>query len=206
MNETLRTKASGAEHASAPIASRNLPVVDERTASPEVHALYQQFRDRFGRAEIPGIVQCFATHPALLRGMLEIAASLLFSDGYLMRRHKEMVATLISSQNQCPYCADSHGALLVAQGGSAELLCALRAGSSDAPAITPAERALLRFAAKVNADSQSITRADVEETMRAGWTEAQVTETVHIAALFAAFNRIANGFGLPSPHPGVARG
>ena len=25
-------------------------------------------------------------------------------------------------------------------------------------------------------------------------------ETVDIAALFAAFNRIANGFGLPSPY------
>ena len=36
--------------------------------------------------------------------------------------------------------------------------------------------------------------------MLAGWSEAQVAEAVHIAALFAAFNRIANSFGLPSPY------
>lgn len=65
--------------------------------------------------------------------------------------------------------------------------------------MTPAEQALLRFAAKSNAEAQSITRADVEAAIQAGWTEAQVIESVHIAALFAAFNRIANGFGLPSP-------
>jgi len=58
--------------------------------------------------------------------------------------------------------------------------------------------ALLQFAGKVNANSSAVTRADVEATMCAGWTEAQVAEAVHIAALFAALNRIANGFGLGS--------
>jgi uncharacterized peroxidase-related enzyme len=174
----------------------NLPVVEEEAATGEVRDLYEQFRARFGRPDIPGIVKCFATHPPLLRGMLQIAEGLLFVDGSLTRRHKEMIATLLSSQNQCPYCANSHGAFLLAQGGSAELLSALRAGSTAAPSLTPPEQALLHFAAKINAGSQSVTRADVEETMRAGWTEAQIVETVHLAALFAAFNRIANGFGL----------
>jgi hypothetical protein len=41
----------------------------------------------------------------------------------------------------------------------------------------------------------------VKATIRAGWTEPQVAEAVHIVALYAAFNRIANGFGLSSPYP-----
>lgn len=197
MGSSSHQEQAGGAHPHAPLASSNLPVVEESTASSEVQALYRQFRERFDRTEIPGIVKCFATHPPLLRGMLEIAAAMLFADGDLTRRHKEMIATLLSSQNQCPYCADSHGAFLLAQGGSAELLCSLRSGSPDASSLTPAEQALLRFAGKINADSHSITRADVEAAMQAGWTEAQVSESVHIAALFAAFNRIANGFGLP---------
>jgi alkylhydroperoxidase family enzyme len=39
--------------------------------------------------------------------------------------------------------------------------------------------------------------------MQAGWAETQLAEAVHIAALFAAFNRIANAFGLASPYPGL---
>jgi alkylhydroperoxidase family enzyme len=31
-----------------------------------------------------------------------------------------------------------------------------------------------------------------------GWTELQVAEAVHIASLFATFNRVANAFGLQS--------
>jgi uncharacterized peroxidase-related enzyme len=186
---------------SAP-SSSNLPLVDERSANEEVRALFARYRERFDRADLPGIVLCFATNPALLKGMMQIADSLLFGESLLSRRHKEMLATHVSGQNACPYCADSHGALLGAQGGSGEMICALQDGDLNARIFTTAELALLKFAGKVNANSPAVTRTDVEVAMRAGWTEAQVTEAVHLAALFAAFNRIANGFGLPSPYPG----
>lgn len=189
-----------AEHRAAP-SSANLPLVDERTASGEVRAMFARYREHFGRHELPGIVLCFATNSALLKGMLEIAERMLFSDSLLSRRHKEMIATYLSRQNSCPYCADSHGALLGAHGGSPELICALRCGDLNNQLFTNAELALLKFAGKVNTSSSAITRGDVEAAMREGWTEPQVAEAVHVAALFAAFNRIANGFGLPSPYP-----
>jgi uncharacterized peroxidase-related enzyme len=181
--------------------STNLSLVDERTANREIRALFAQYRERFARTDLPGIVLCFATNSALLKGMLEIAENLLFGESLLGRRHKEMIATYVSQQNACPYCAGSHGALLGAQGGSPAMICALRNGDLNAELFTSAELALLKFTGKVNANSSAITRADVEAAIRAGWTEAQVAEAVHIAALFAAFNRIANGFGLPSPYP-----
>lgn len=163
--------------------------------------MFAHYRDRFGRTDLPGIVLCFATNAKLLKGMLQIAESFLFGESLLDRQHKEMIATYVSRQNACSYCADSHGALLAAQGGSPEMICALQEGDLNAHLFTSAELALLQFAGKVNANSSAVTRADVEATMRAGWTESEVAEAVHIAALFAAFNRIANGFGLPSPYP-----
>ena len=92
-------------------------------------------------------------------------------------------------------------ALLETQGGSPEMICALQDGDLNAQLFTNAELALLKFAGKINANSSAVTRTDVEAAMRAGWTEAHLAEAVHIAALFAAFNRVANGFGLPSPYP-----
>ena len=181
--------------------STNLSLVDERTANEEVRALFAQYRERFARNDLPGIVLCFATNSALLKGMLEIAENLLFSDSLLSRRHKEMIATYVSRQNACTYCADSHGALLEAQGGSTEMICALQEDDLNIQLFTDAELALLKFAGKVNANSSAVTRADVEVTMRMGWSEMQVAEAIHLAALFAAFNRVANGFGLPSPYP-----
>jgi uncharacterized peroxidase-related enzyme len=196
-----RSQVETLERRRAAASSTNLPLVDERTANGEVRALFARYRERFGRTDLPGIVLCFATTPALLKGMLEIAENFLFGESLLSRRHKEMIATYVSRQNACPYCADSHAASLEAQGGSPEMICALQKSDLNAQLFTSAEQALLKFAGKVNANSLAVTRADVEAAMCAGWTEAQVAEAVHIAALFAAFNRIANGFGLPSPYP-----
>jgi uncharacterized peroxidase-related enzyme len=195
------TQVQALEQRRAVPSSTNLPLVDERTANSEVRALFARYRDRFARTDLPGIVLCFATNSILLKGMLEIAENFLFGDSLLSQRHKEMIATYVSRQNACPYCADSHGAALGAQGASPELICALQSSDLNAQLFTSAELALLTFAGKVNANSSAVTRDNVETAIRAGWTEAQVTEAVHIAALFAAFNRIANGFGLPTPFP-----
>ena len=185
--------------------STNLSLVEEQTASGEVRTLFAQYRERFSRTDLPGILLCFATNAALLKGMLQMAEGLLFGESLLSQRHKEMIATYVSRQNACPYCSDSHGALLEAQGGSPEMICALQSGDLKTEMFTSAELALLTFAGKVNAASSAVTRDDVEAASGAGWTEAQVAETVHIAALFASFNRVANGFGLTSPYPDLQR-
>lgn len=186
-------------------ASTNLSLVDEGTANGDVRSLFAHYRERFARPDVPGIVLCFATNSVLLKGMLEIAENFLFVESLLDRRHKEMIATYVSQENACSYCADSHAALLEAQGGSSEMTCALQRGDLDARLFTSAEIALLKFAGKVNANSSAVIRADVEAAMRAGWTEPQVAEAVHVVALYAAFNRIASGFGLPSPYPDSLR-
>jgi alkylhydroperoxidase family enzyme len=31
-----------------------------------------------------------------------------------------------------------------------------------------------------------------------GWSELQIAEAIHVAALFSTFNRVANAFGLKS--------
>jgi alkylhydroperoxidase family enzyme len=64
--------------------------------------------------------------------------------------------------------------------------------------LTPGEQALLSFACKVNLNSQDISRKDVELLIQAGWSELQIAEAVHVAALFSTFNRVANAFGLAS--------
>jgi uncharacterized peroxidase-related enzyme len=204
MNSGLSSDSAplhGFEKGRATPNSTNISLVEERTASEEVRTLFAQYRERFSRTDLPGILLCFATNAALLKGMLLVAEGFLFGESLLSRRHKEMIATNVSHQNGCPYCADSHAALLATQGGSPEMICALQNGALNSELFTNAELALLKFAGKVNAASSAVNRADVEEAINAGWTEAQVAEAVHIAALFAAFNRIANGFGLPSPYP-----
>jgi uncharacterized peroxidase-related enzyme len=182
---------------SNPSSSSNLSLVED-VASPEIAALYESFKTRFNRPAVPGILKCFATHPPLARCMVDLASSFLFVDGHLTCRQKEMIAALVSSQNACPYCADSHGFSFLQRGGSTQALTAIQADDFRSSEFDEQERALLQFVVKVTHASHQICRADIDQLLAAGWTESQIAEGVHIAALYAAFNRIANAFGLPS--------
>jgi uncharacterized peroxidase-related enzyme len=179
-------------------APSNIPIIEESAASHEVAALYDHFRARFGRPDVPGILKCFATHPPLLKHMMDLSESLIFADGHLSRKHKEMIATLVSTQNLCPYCADSHGYFLRVHGGSAQALAAIQANHLHSPELNYSEQSLLQFARKVNFNSSDIVRTDIELLIQSGWNELQIAEAVHVAALFATFNRVANAFGLKS--------
>ena len=176
----------------------NLPAVDEGCASDEVRRLYVEFRKDFGRPQVPGILQCFATHPPLLEHMMGVAKSMLFIDGALDRKHKEMISAFVSSTNQCDYCADSHAFFFRMQGGTADALNAVLACDLQSSAIRPQQRMLLQFVKKITDASHAITPTDIDTLRTAGWTDLQIAETIHITALFACFNRVVNAFGLPS--------
>jgi uncharacterized peroxidase-related enzyme len=178
--------------------SKNLPIVGEADAPEEVKLLYARFRKTFGRSEVPGILQCFATHPPLLEHMMGLAETMLFSYGALGRKNKELLATFVSSQNHCDYCADSHGFFLRMNGGSSELLEAAKACDLQSASLTPEQRELLHFVKKITDDSNSVSPQDVEHLRDFGWTDLQIAEAIHLTALFACFNRVVNGFGLPS--------
>ncbi len=180
------------------VESKNLPVVGEAEAPAPVKQLYAQFRKNFGRPEVPAILQCFATHPPLLEHMMGLAETMLFSQGALGRANKEMIATFVSSQNQCEYCADSHGHFLRMIGGSSELLEAAKTCDLHSASLSPAHQALLEFVKKITADSSAISPEDVEHLRATSWTDLQIAEAIHLTALFACFNRVVNSFGLPS--------
>ena len=178
----------------------NLPIVQEDVATGTVAKSYTDYRERFGRPDVPGILKCFATHPPLLEQMIALASSLLFTEGHLSRSVKEMIATYVSALNECPYCLDSHSSFLRTQGGSDELLSALSNGNLEVPSISVKERQLLIFARKVTNESYKVTPDDIQQLTNGGWSQLQIAEATHITALFAFFNRVANTFGLRSQH------
>ena len=78
--------------------------VDDEQATGEVAEVYQAWkRANPGREQMPEILKCFSLRPDLLRAVVGFSYPLHFADGFLTRRTKEMIATLVSGLNQCPY-------------------------------------------------------------------------------------------------------
>jgi alkylhydroperoxidase family enzyme len=75
---------------------------------------------------------------------------------------------------------------------------ALVEGKLDEAELSPPERALLEYVAKVTEAAYRTTAEDVQNLRDHGWTEPQIAEAVYITAMFAFFNRVADAFGVPS--------
>ena len=78
--------------------------VEEDAAHGDVATIYQAWKAANPQREhIPEILKCFSARPDFLKSIIDISYSLHFADGFLDRRTKEMIATLVSALNQCPY-------------------------------------------------------------------------------------------------------
>jgi uncharacterized peroxidase-related enzyme len=184
--------------AGAPKAATKIRLIEEDEATGDTAAAYAYFREQTGRQDVPGILKCFGTNPAFLRQMIDMSGSLLFVDGHLTRRQKELIATYISQLNSCPYCFDSHGFFLLVQGAEEKTVSSVVAGQIGDAGLSAAEEQLLRYLQTVNNESFKTTQEDVQQLRNLGWKEEQIAEAVHVAAFMGFCNHVANAFGLPS--------
>jgi uncharacterized peroxidase-related enzyme len=181
--------------------------IEESDARGDVAKAYDRyFQKRPDRTRVADIIKCFSHRPDFCQQVMDFSWGLHFCDGHLTERVKEMIATLVSGQNQCPYCMHSHAYFLQHHGTSGEAVSAIGRGQVETAPVTDAERELLRFAHQMTHASHSIRADDVQKLRDAGWTEPQIAEAIYTAALFAFFNRVANAFGLVSPGYFEARG
>lgn len=174
--------------------------IEEKDAAGEVAAGYDfYYQKRPNRNKVADIIKCFSHRPDFMKHVMDFSWQVHFCDGHLPERVKEMIATLVSGQNRCPYCMHSHAFFLHRQGAEEAAVAAIGRGEIDEAPITDAEKALLRFARLLTNEPYRNTPAQVQTLRDAGWSEPQIAEAVYITAMFAFFNRVANGFGLEDP-------
>lgn len=77
--------------------------IEEPDAAGEIAAVYAEYQAATGREYVPQILKCFSQRPDFLRQVMAFSNTVHFSDGHLDRRTKEMIATLVSGLNRCPY-------------------------------------------------------------------------------------------------------
>jgi uncharacterized peroxidase-related enzyme len=134
--------------------------------------------------------------------MRALAHVLLFESGQttsLSSRDRELIASYVSSLNQCYFCQTSHSAAAANHvGGSWELVGSVCANPTSAD-ISPKLKALLAIAGRVQADAKTVTAELVQAARDEGATDLEIHDTVLIAAAFCMYNRYVDGLGTWQP-------
>lgn len=148
---------------------------------------------------LPGITGGFAFRPETAKPMRELAHILLHEPNTLTPAERELIATYVSSQNDCHFCQTSHGAAAAAHLGNDTLLVDQVKHDFWGAAISDKLKALLVIAGKVQKGGKQVTAADVEDARRAGATDLEIHDTVLIAAAFCMYNRYVDGLATWQP-------
>jgi uncharacterized peroxidase-related enzyme len=147
----------------------------------------------------PGITGGFAFRPETATPMRELVEILLRGPSTLTSGEREMIATLVSSRNDCGFCQLSHRAAAAHHlEGNYDLVDAVRRDPETAP-VSPKLKALLAIAGKVQQDGKLVTTADVDRARAAGASDLEIHDTVLIAAAFSMFNRYVDGLATVTP-------
>ena len=147
----------------------------------------------------PGISAGFTYRPDTAKPMRELAHILLHDANSLTPGERELIATYVSSENNCHFCQSSHAAVAACHLGDASVVEKVKADFLSAP-VSDKLKALLAIAGKVQQDGKLVTPSDVEAARKLGATDIEIHDTVLIAAAFSMFNRYVDGLGTWQPN------
>jgi hypothetical protein len=89
--------------AKMPDQQTKIKLIEDRDATGEVAKVYDEWRAKSGRQQMPGILKCFSHRPDFLREVMKFSDTVHFSQGHLDRKTKEAIASWVSWLNRCPY-------------------------------------------------------------------------------------------------------
>lgn len=141
---------------------------------------------------LPGISCAFAFRPETAKPMRELAHVLLHEPNSLTPGERELIATYVSSQNDCYFCQTSHGAAAACHLGGSDVVRRVKTDFESAP-VSPKLKALLAIASKVQRDGKLVTDQDVARARGEGASDLEIHDTVLIAAAFCMYNRYVDG-------------
>ena len=148
---------------------------------------------------VPGILGPMLFSPGTAKPMNELADILLRGPNTLTPAEREMIATYVSSRNDCYFCQTVHGAVAAHHLGGNEALVADVKRDFEQSVISEKFKALLAIAGKVQQGGKQVTTEIIENAKRQGATDKEIHDTVLIASAFCMYNRYVDGLATWAP-------
>ena len=137
--------------------------------------------------------------PETARPINALVDVLLRGPNTLSPGERELIATYVSSRNECRFCQTIHGAVAAHHLNGDEDLVSRVKGDFERAGISNKLKALLVIAGRTAEGGKHVTTADVERARQHGATDLEIHDTVLIAAVFCLCNRYVDGLATTAP-------
>ncbi|HET7002789.1 MAG TPA: carboxymuconolactone decarboxylase family protein [Puia sp.] len=150
--------------------------------------------------DLPGIRGPMIYRPDTGAILNDLAEALLHDENNsLSRGDREMIGAYVSSENDCYFCQNVHGAM--AQHYYKSDMAFIDSIKKDFQRADISEKlkSLLTIAGSVQIGGKYVTEEQIENAKRNGATDREIHDTVLIAAAFCMFNRYVDGLNTWAP-------
>lgn len=163
---------------------------------PDLNQLPEDIRERILAVQeksgfVPNVFLALAHRPDEFRAFFAYHDALIEKESGLTKGEREMIVVATSGLNQCIYCVVAHGAILRIREKN-PLISDQVATNYRKADISPRQKAMLDFAAKVCLHAYEINDTDFEALRRHDFTDEDIWDISAIASFFALSNRLAN--------------
>ena len=165
------------------------PVPELNDLPDDIRELIETVQEKSGF--VPNVFLALAHRPAEFRAFFAYHDALMEKDEGLTKAEREMIVVATSGLNQCQYCVVAHGAILRIRAKDPLIAdqVAINYGKSD---ITPRQKAMLDFAAKVCKEAESVDDSDYTLLREHGFSDDDIWDIGAITAFFGLSNRMVN--------------
>lgn len=147
---------------------------------------------------LPGITGLLEYRKDSGKPIRELTQFLMRSPSTLTEAERELIAIVVSNENECTFCTTAHTAAADLLLGESSTTQKVKLNITTAP-VSEKMKALLKIASKVTDNSKSVSKEDIDEARAKGASEIEIHDTVLIAALFCFYNRYVDGLAATVP-------
>jgi uncharacterized peroxidase-related enzyme len=147
---------------------------------------------------LPGITGLLEYRKDTAGPIRELTQILLRGPSSMTEAERELIATMVSSRNQCSFCTAAHTAAANVLLGEDQTAEKVKHDILKAP-VSEKMKALLTIASQVQEGGKSVTAGSIQRAKDEGATDIEIHDTVLIAALFCLYNRYVDGLATVTP-------
>jgi uncharacterized peroxidase-related enzyme len=148
---------------------------------------------------VPGIRSLVMFRPESGQHLYALAQVLLRGESPLTEAERELIATYVSSRNDCMFCMSSHAAAARYLFHDKKQIVDIVLDDYKKAPISNRLKALLNIAGKVQQNGKAVSEQDIADARDHGAVDRDIHDTVLIAATFSMFNRYVDGLASLTP-------
>lgn len=149
-------------------------------------------------SHLPGITGLLEYRKDSGQPIRELTQILMRGNSTLTEAERELIASVVSSGNQCTFCTTAHTAAADLLIGNHETSQKVKQDIATAP-VSEKMKALLTIASLTRESGKLVTSTVIDKAKAAGATDVEIHDTVLIASLFCLYNRYVDGLATALP-------